>query len=115
MLNVFYQGRLPETSGFLAGPSGSDFAATQDRGKHTLDVVISLRSVLPFDGALHIIAHQKDAHMSPIALSDIHCEPKRVIRSLVSIGTIVNDEQAVCLVVFGHEVVSFLIEVFHAL
>lgn len=73
-------------------------------------VVVALRCVLPFDGALDAIAHQKDRHVGSVTFGNIHGEPKRIIRSFVSIWTIVDDEQVIYRVVFGQEAVSFFID-----
>ena len=45
-LDIRNQHFLPETSGFLTGPSGGNFAVADDGGQHPFDVVIALGRLL---------------------------------------------------------------------
>jgi hypothetical protein len=102
MLDIIDQEFLPETSGFLARPSGSHFAGAQNRAQHALDVVISLERILSFDGTLHAISQQEDAHVRRLPFRKFDGKPKSVVWTLISVGAIVDNEQVICLGGFGH-------------
>lgn len=92
-LNPLHHIFLPETSGFLARPSGGDFAAAQNSSEHALNVVIALRGVLSLDGTLHTIAHQKDAHMRAFTFCDVHRHAQGIIWAFIAIGSVIDDNR----------------------
>jgi hypothetical protein len=87
----------PEPASLAACPSSRYLTALGQRLDHALDIIETIRRLLPFAGTQHTVTSQKNAHAGFGPLDQIQRQAQGVIWTLVTIRPIIDDKQVLLL------------------